>query len=177
MNFPTVCPSSATFETERRYRHALVTFEDELKELTVRAHTLLGCLDRLDTRLRTILFLSKAEEADVIEAREIVQSQILTVFGFNKKQLAEFAEAISIVAQVTEYTGMARNHVYVSHSRLFKLQEEVIEARRTTAAGLKADWVPITESAILIANGIERLQVAQARARARGEVDGLSSMA
>ncbi|KLO06157.1 hypothetical protein SCHPADRAFT_946323 [Schizopora paradoxa] len=161
--FPSLCPSVATFETERRFKHALVTFEEELKELTLRAFNLLGILERLDEHLRTILSLAKAERSDVIEAREVVQQRFLTAFGFNKKQLADYEEAISIVEKVTVYTALARDYVATSHSQLFRLQEEVIQARCTAAKSTKVEWIPIKDSAALVAKGIERLQLAQLR--------------
>ncbi len=74
-----LCPSQPTIVLDRAYRIALSVVEIELRDLLTRSVELIGVLDEIDERLRTVLSLVRAEEADMNLEKEELLGHMWTI--------------------------------------------------------------------------------------------------
>ncbi len=156
-----LCPSSSTILLDRAYRNALSVLETELTDLLARSVELISVLDEIDERLRTVLSLVRAEEADVDLEKEELLGHVWTVLGFNRRQLLHFDRSSKTLAHVGSYTVVARHYVATTHSSLYDMQGDIEQLRKAGSEGSNGGWLTLDEAALLVEEGISRLQSAQ----------------
>lgn len=161
MNIPSflnACPSSEAVALDRAFKFALSVLDVELKDLVFRSMELIGVLDEIDEQLRTILSLVRAEEADILFERDVLQSLFWTSLGFNKRQLFHFDRTAKALANVGSYTALARQFVANTHSGLHDMQGDIDQLRKAGVSGTLGRWLTLEEATLLVKDGVARLE-------------------
>lgn len=164
-HIPAICPSFFAANLDRVYNSTLVGVNDELVNLVLYASNLMNQLDALDERLKTVLYLVSAEEAEVEPKKDEVSRRLLSYIGFYRDLLAQIEKSLRTLRNVGSYSKAARKCVDATYTLVYDLQGDVEELRVAGVKGLKREWISLEDSIVLMKAGIERLEGGQTHAK------------
>jgi hypothetical protein len=141
------------------YHYFLQRFEGALLRLLQTVADLQTSLDRLESRFSVIRDLVGIESHTLSIARDEVLSDILTLLGFNRKQLAQFNTRFAALNQVGAHRKTALRFVIRTQHGLLDMAQ-ALEALRTLSAEptLTGKSLPVEALIDTINSGIERLR-------------------
>jgi hypothetical protein len=142
------------------YHFFLQRFEAALLNLLQTVADLQTSLDHLEFRFSVIRDLVSIESHALSVARDEVLNDILTLLGFNRKQLAQFSTRFSALNQVGAHRKIALHFVIGAQHSLFDMSM-ALEALRTLSAEptlTGKSSLPVEALIDTINSGIERLR-------------------
>jgi hypothetical protein len=141
------------------YLHFLERFEAALLRLLKTVADLQNSLDRLESRFSVIRDLVGLESHALSIAKDAVLSDILTLLGFHRKQLAQFSTRFAALSMVEAYRKTALHFVMGAQHGLLDMAEALGALRALTAEPmLTGKSIPMKALIEAINSGVHRLR-------------------